>query len=91
MSADPVGDAWDALYETEMMRCCWCPSCNFYLPADEYKPDSKCLTVAAVEQIITARLDEFRARAVAAIEALSSGDGYYVDRDDASRTIRDLT
>lgn len=51
---DLIGDAWDALHETDAMRCCCCPSCNFYLPEGEYKPETECVTVAAIKRLVEA-------------------------------------
>lgn len=53
---DLIGDAWDALHETDVMRCCWCPACNFYLPEGEYKPGTECVTVTAIKRLIDAHL-----------------------------------
>ena len=60
---DSVDDAWDALYDTDMMRCCWCPSCNHYLPEDQYKPDEPCETVVLIRVLINAHVAEALAAA----------------------------
>jgi hypothetical protein len=50
--------AWDSLFDTQAMRCCDCPSCNSYLPEHEYKPETKCVVVEAIERIIAAKVAE---------------------------------
>lgn len=45
-------DLWDALNDTTAARCCDCPSCNYYLPEGEYRPESKCVHRAGVEALM---------------------------------------
>ena len=49
-------DAWDDLWDTQAARCCDCPSCNHYLPEGQYKPESKCVLMAAVEAIVASHV-----------------------------------
>lgn len=62
-------DPWDDLFDTTAARCCDCPSCNHYLP-DGYRPESKCVLVAAVERIVA---EQVRALADEWEEAYESG------------------
>lgn len=58
-------DLWDALNETMAARCCDCPSCNYYLPPGEFRPESKCVLEAAVEDLMAHARDEVASAFVA--------------------------
>lgn len=54
--------AWNAYFDnSELARMCPCPSCNFYLPDGQHKPESECAETALIKDIMAAALRDVAA------------------------------
>lgn len=60
-----VDELIDALNDTDALRSCPCPSCNFYAPDYEQHKGEPCSTWALIEQYVDARILADRAASTA--------------------------